>query len=289
MPYGVKRGVKAPGEFSVADIAGLGLAGSAGIISALFTDFQAKGEAAALFTLNHWAADLFSMLGLGNPPLWIVVVGLVAAGAGSVFYFQPITRQGAFAQGVGLLAVIMTFVPPELGAGLSAPSGENLPGLRSIAFDKVATPNARAAAAPRTAAGAPDDAQRIDAQSRRVAEYVVELRVTFPSGAPDNVRTLIRRGDLRGRLHNADTDQTYNLFRNAGGNLEVRGNSLIIRAGVPAQAASATLWVRIETEGYLIEEQSAQASVNRELKWNITLTESTTPLFIQRLNKSFWF
>ncbi|MGF1545500.1 MAG: hypothetical protein ACFB00_13565 [Parvularculaceae bacterium] len=292
MPYGVKRGVKAPGEFGVADVAGLALAGSAGIISALVTDFQAKGESSALFTLNHWAASHFDMFGLGNPPLWLVVAGLVAAGAGSVFYFQPITRQGAFAQGVGLLAVLMTFVPPELGAGLTAPD-EDLPGLQSVSanFDPSSQKiDARPRQAGFSGGASADGARVIQAQSsRRVAQYVVEMRVTFPGGFDENVTTLIRRGMLRGRLHNESTKQTYNLFRNAGGNLRQQGNTLIIRAGVPARSETTRLWVRIECEGHASEEQSAVARIDETLRWNITMRESTTPMFIQRLNKSFWF
>ncbi|MGE4035436.1 MAG: hypothetical protein AB7F91_14725, partial [Parvularculaceae bacterium] len=105
MAYGAKRGIKSPGEFGIMDIAGMGLAGAAGIVAALVTDYQQKGEASSLYTINQWAATLGEILGLGQVPLWMVVLGLIAAGGLSIFYFQPITRQGAFAQGFGLLAV----------------------------------------------------------------------------------------------------------------------------------------------------------------------------------------
>jgi hypothetical protein len=84
MPYGVKRGVKAPGEYGFTDLAGLALAGAAGIIAALVTDYQQKGEASAIYTLNQWIVSLAQILELGNIPLWVVVVGLIGVGAGSI-------------------------------------------------------------------------------------------------------------------------------------------------------------------------------------------------------------
>ena len=114
MPYGLKRGVKNPGEYNFADMFGLALAGATGIIAALVTDYQQKGEASALYTINQWVVSASRMIGLGDTPLWVVVIGLISLGAGSIFYFQPITRQGAFAQGFGLLAVMMTAVPADL-------------------------------------------------------------------------------------------------------------------------------------------------------------------------------
>ena len=123
MSYGDKRGFKAPGEYKAGDMMGLILASAAGIIAALVTDFQQQGEMSALFTLNQWAVALGGMLGFTDIPLWMVVVGLTAIGAGSVFYFQPITRQGAFAQGFGLLAVLVTAVPGDFAAGIQSIDG----------------------------------------------------------------------------------------------------------------------------------------------------------------------
>ena len=40
------------------------------------------------------------------------------------------------------------------------------------------------------------------------------------------------------KVTDEDTGETFNLFRNAGGNLMMRGDSLIIRAGVPARSAT---------------------------------------------------
>jgi len=289
MTYGMKRGIKAPGEFGVADIFGLGLAGSAGIVAALVTDYQQKGESSALYTINQWVVTVGNILGVANIPLWAVVVGIIGVGAASVFYFQPITRQGAFAQGFGLLAVLMTAVPADLAGGLVS-TGAVLPDLESVTFEREAAIDTGIMTATFSAA-APETAQAriIQIQERQAARYVVELRVDFPNGAPKDIDQIIRRGSMRGRLHNEDTGETFNLFRNAGGNLMMRGDSLIIRAGVPARSATAKLWVRIEAEGYAIEEVSQTASLSEPLNWLIELRPSSTPLFIQRLNKSYWF
>lgn len=287
--YGTKRGIKAPGEYGITDMAGLSLAGAAGIVAALVTDYQQKGEASALYTINRWTVTVAEILGLGQVPLWTVVAGLLAIGAGSVFYFQPITRQGAFAQGFGLLAVLMTAVPADLAGGLES-TGASLPDLEPVVLEREAA----AADGIMTANFAPAtpveaNARIIDIQDRQAARYVVELRVNFPNGAPADIDQRIGKGTLRGRLHNADTKETFNLFRNAGGNLMMRGDTLIIRAGVPARSATATLWVRIECEGYLIEEVSNTATLNDPLSWTVTMRPSSTPLFIQRLSKSYWF
>lgn len=286
--YGMKRGIKAPGEYGISDIAGLGLAGAAGIVAALVTDYQQKGEASALYTINQWVVTAGNILGFANVPLWVVVVSLIGLGAGSIFYFQPITRQGAFAQGFGLLAVMMTAVPADLASGLES-TGAALPDLDPVAMEREAALDDGIMSASFSAAPAETNARIIQIQNRQAARYVVELRVDFPNGAPANVDEMISNGSLRGRLHNEDTGETFNLFRNAGGNLMMRGDSLIIRAGVPARSATAKLWVRIECEGYAIEEVSNAASLDGPLYWTIAMKPSSTPLFIQRLNKSYWF
>lgn len=284
MAYGAKHGIKSPGEFGFLDITGLGLAGAAGIVAALVTDYQQKGESSALYTINQWAAALGDILGFGNVPLWVVVLSLIAAGALSIFYFQPITRQGAFAQGFGLLAVLMTAVPADLAGGIQS-TGPMLPDLEAIAMNREASlPDGIVLASLQS-----EEARVVEVQDRQAARYVVELNIAFPGGVPSNINELIRRGACRGRLHNADTNETFNIFRSAGGNVIIRGDSLIVRAGVPARSTEATLWVRIEVEGYAIEEQSAKASLDDSLVWTVNMQKSSTPLFIQRLSKSYWF
>lgn len=285
MAYGVKRGIKSPGEYGIADIFGLGLAGAAGIVAALVTDYQQKGEASSLYTINQWVVALGEILGFGAVPLWVVVVGMISVGAGSIFYFQPITRQGAFAQGFGLLAVLMTAVPADLAGGLEATG--TISDLQPVGLEREAAISNGIVNA--TYAGEDARIYQTQVQAQQGARYVVELSIIFPGGVPSDIDTMIRRGSIRGRLHNADTNETFNIFRSAGGDMMIRGDALIIHAGVPARSETATLWVRIECNGYTIEEQSAQTNLSTPLFWSVNMQASNTPLFIQRLGKSYWF
>ena len=283
--YGVKRGIKAPGEFGFMDMSGLALSGAVGIIAAIIADYQQKGEAAALFKINEWVVQFGSLLGFTEIPLWMVVAGLTTIGAGSVFYFQPITRQGAFAQGFGLLAVLLTMTPPNLASGIEGVN-DNLPGLAPAV-------SREAALEPRviTASYRQGDARLHLAQNvEEGAKYDVHLRVVFPEGIRGDISTMIRRGTIRGRLHNENTDETFNLFRaTEGATIRREGDALLFHAGVPARANAARLWVRIECSGYLIEEQSATATLGEPLEWTVEMQPSDTPLFMQRLGKSYWF
>lgn len=303
MAYGVKRGVKTPGDFNTSDIAGLALASAAGIVSALVVDYNQKGEASAIYTINQWAVQLSRLLSLGDIPLWAVVVTIIAVGAGSIFYFQPITRQGAYAQGFGLLAVVMTAVPADLAGGLEAmatrdlapipappsPGPGSAPGTPSDA-PVAPTPGGGVVRANFSPAAEVQPATEIgDVQNRQGAVYDVTLTINFPNGLPDDVESMIRKGSLRGRLHNQDSGETFNLFRTAGGMVQQRGNTIVVLAGVPATKASATLWVRIEAERYKIDVRSTTATVGQKLDWRINMEPSSTPLFVQRLNNSYWF
>ncbi|MBI1366467.1 MAG: hypothetical protein GC153_11005 [Alphaproteobacteria bacterium] len=287
MAYGVKQGVKAPGEFGVTDLMGLALAGAAGIIAALITDYKQKGEASALYTINQWVSTAGRMAGFGDVPLWVVVVGLIAIGAGSIFYFQPITRQGAFAQGFGLLAVLMTSVPSDIAGALQGANTAGLPGLGPAAMNREAASSGIVPAVYTVNEGARAQVYQVADSTDR---FQVTITINLPDGLKGSMDQLIRTGNLRGRLHNEATNATYNLFRSAGATVQNVGNSIVIRAGVPRGPGDTNrLWVRIECEGYLIQETSADARAGEPLNWQIDMQPSKTPLFIQRLNKSYWF
>lgn len=282
MHYGVKRGVKAPGEYGVADFFGLGLAGAAGIVAALVTDYQQQGTSSALYTLNHWASGLGKLTGFGDVPLWVVVVGLIVLGAGSIFYFQPLTRQGAFAQGFGLLAVLMTAVPADLSNSLLAIDSGEIDTLSPASYSREASLSAGGAGEGIVNASyRPGEARLYQAQRVRAAKYDVVITINFPNGVPAGANV------LTGRLYNAQTGAKYDLFRASGA--QQSGDTMVLRVGVPARAESATLWVRIECPGYAIEERSAEARLGQTLDWRIDMQPSRTPLFVQRMSKSYWF
>lgn len=290
MPYGVRRGIKAPGAYTLGDLASLGVSSAVGILAALATDYSQKGETSALYKINEWVVAAGRNFGLGDVPLWGVAVGLIGFGALSIFYFQPLTRIGAFARGFGLLAAAMTATPTDLVGGIEG-AADLLQPVQPAVFVEEAGLN------PETTANSPSHAP-FSGRGARVfavqdvkpgAAYVVNLAIRFPNGVPHEVADLVRRDQLRGRLHNEGTRETFNLFQTAGGSIETKGDIIVIRAGVPAKARNATLWVRIEAEGYAIEVQSAQAGLDKPLDWTIVMRPSKTPLAIQRLGKSYWF
>lgn len=290
MPYGVRRGIKSPGEYTFADLVGLGVASAAGILAALATDFSQKGENSALYKINEWVVTAGRGVGVGDVPLWGVAAGLIVFGAVSIFYFQPLTRIGAFARGFGLLAAAMTATPTDLVSGIQGASHLLQPLQPAVAVEEAGFNPEGAAENPiRRDVGAGETRVFAVQDVRPGATYVVNLLIRFPNGAPKDIGDLVRRDQLRGRLHNEGTKETFNLFQTAGGTIETRGDALVIRAGVPAKTREATLWVRIEAEGYAIEIQSAQAGLDRPLDWTIVMRPSKTPLALQRLGKSYWF
>ena len=276
MPYGSKKGLKAPGGFGVAGFPGLSLAALGGAFGVLVIDLQQKGEASSLFTMNKWVATFGEFAGFGHAPLWLAAFIVVIFGTGSIFYFQPATRKGAFALGLGLSAVILTAIPAELGEGLSGLGEEALGTDQQIA--RVMHGSYMPVSMTSTDASPTDDEY-----------YNVQLKIEVPNVLPEHIGEAIRRGGLRGRLHNESTGRTYNLFRNAGGRVRYDDKLILIQAAVPANEVEARLWVRIELNGYVIEEQSADARVSTPLEWDMTLRPTSVPMMIRRFGRSFWF
>lgn len=282
MAYGDRRGVKNPGEFKFADYLGFGLAGSLGIVAAMLVDLRQSAESSALFVINRWVADVGMLLGLGQLPLYAVVLIMMAIGAASVFYFQPVSLQGAFAQGFGVLAALMTVAPADIGAPLDAPM-DQLPAPQAMAPATVH--NATYVAANNT--NLRQEASFL--QERNSERYDVVIEINFPNGLSRDFDRMVRTGLLRGRLHNKDTGRTYNLFRNGGANMTHTNRKVTIRTSLPGDADTADLYARIEADKYAITVEQFTADAGDNPTWVINMTPSNTPLFIQRLGQSFWF
>ena len=287
--YGVKKGVKSPGEFNTADMIGFAFSGAAGIIVAMVTDFQQRGELSSIYTINRWVATVGDMLGYANIPLWVVVLVMASAGAASIFYFQPITRQGAFAQGAGLLAVLVTAIPGNIADGLEGfePLGDSLAPPPGAALETPVNVKAAGFGFGLEEAGAISTIIQ-DRNSGGYERYDMHLTINFPNGLADDFETLIRRGHIRGRVHNLRSRKSWDLFRNAGAKITRSGNSLRIHAGIPSKFGETTLLARIEAAGYRIEESTySRARVGETIDWTITMSPSSTPLLLQRLGKSY--
>ena len=286
MANGEKRGQKAPGEFRASGMPGLLLVAAIGVLVALAFDFQQQGEASALFTLSQWAITLGGMLGFTDIPLWMVVVGLIAIAAGSIFYFQPLTSRGAFLLGFGLLAILLTVAPGDFAVGIQPIDSQRVDAEPALVPEASLTPGLDAVSlTPTEPSQAPTTLVQ---QGQSPSSINLHLTIKF-AGPPDSLEKMMQKGAIRGRLHNEETNKSWNLFRSAGGSIRRHGDRLLIDAGVPVQGKSARLWVRIEVPGYAIEEQSAMATTDHSLEWTIDLNPSKTPLMVQRLGKSYWF
>lgn len=315
MAYGDARGGKLPGDFRFSDYFGLASSGAVGIIAAILVDLQQSADASALFVMNRWVSNFSNLIGFGELPLYAVILVLMAIGAISIFYFQPVTMQSAFIQGFSVLAALMTMAPADLGGSLEAPMDE-LPvsasaeqaGLKMTAQSSMAWrgPDSEglsgrgdvqlAAYAPSTA---PQDTivvqsatlQQVNLQSDAggTEAYDLTMVINFPNGLRNNVSEMIRRGRLRGRLYNESTKKSYNLFRSSGAYNRIKGNTLTIRTSVPGSEDMTKMYARVEVAGYLITIEEFEAKQGRNANWEINMTPNKTPIFIQRLSKSYWF
>jgi hypothetical protein len=221
----------------------------AGTALAIGCDLFLRGEAASVFTLNRWFAELFALWSKAEIPLWNVIALLLLIGATSAAVMRASGPRMSFAAGFGVLAALMMAAPPSVGSGLPA----------------------------------------ADLTAPDAASYPLALTIRFPNGLRNELAAMSRTSAIRAKLHNETTGETFNLFRTAGGNVSMRDDALTVRADIPASAKNAVLWVRIETSGYAIEIQSAEARMGELLEWRIDMRPSATPLAVQRLATSYWF
>lgn len=295
MAYGERSGRRAGGEYSAFDKIGMGLAAAIGIAVATAVDLVQSDETSALFVFNKWVSKLTDTLGVGGVPLYGVVLLLMLIGALSILYFQPITFRGAFVQGFGVLAAIMTVAPSDLGAPLPG-SGEGvatterfeaLPEGQDVedAFgDEINYRPGRNGASLYPVAAV--------IQPEQVGGYTIRMKIVFPEGLEEDMASMIRKGHLRGRLHDETTGRTYNLFRNSGADLVYRNNTIYIVTRLPDvdpqnDREETTLAARVEAAGYKITEERFSAREGVNPIWEIQMTPGGAPLMLQRLQRPY--
>ncbi|WOI52244.1 hypothetical protein [Parvularcula sp. LCG005] len=280
---------KSPGEYSPLDMMGMGLAAAVGIAAATFFDLTQSDEASTLFVFNKWLARLTEMLGLGNIPLYGVVLILMGIGALSILYFQPVTIRGAFAQGFGVLAAVTTLAPSDLGGALPSPdteaaSLEPLPAGDNSWFEEEGI-SSRGLVPPVYRV----PVSSVTAVQRDEQGYSIRMKIIFPDGLDRQPSELIDSGDLRGKLHNEESKQTYNLFRNSGADVMYRDGTMYLSSRIPGDIPRASLVARVEAEGYRIVESRFDASLGVNPVWTIRMAPSSQPLLLQRLRRPYWF
>ncbi len=296
MAYGEQKGRKDAGDYSAVDMFGLSLASAIGIVVATFFDLTQSDEASALFLFNQWLATATETLGLSTPPLYAVVLILMAVGASSIFFLQPVTLRGAFAQGFGVLAAITTVAPSNLGSAMpGAESGDFAPlPAASLAAEPFAQPAVMELDGAVSAMGLSTPiaawSGTATAAMMQSSGYSIRIQVEFPNGLAKDPQQMIREGSLRGRLHNSASGMTYSLFRTVGANLQWEGTQrLRIVTRIPGDASSAEMVARIEAEGYRIIEDRFNATQGVNGVWTITMQPSNTPLVLQRFRRSYTF
>lgn len=293
MAYGERKARKPLEDFGVLDKFGLGLASAGGIAVATFIDLTQSDEGSALFVFNKWLVQVTGMLGLPGLPLYSVVLILMAIGGLSVLFLQPVTLKGAFAQGFGVLAAIMTIAPSDLGAPLPGTLDDlqDLPVFEDLppAGDGSATLDSGISYTPTSAAELLTPVAMVQTSTAVEGGYSVRIKITFENGLRDDVRNMIAKGRLRGRLYNEATGVAYNLFRSSGGDVDFRGNTLYLSTRLPGEAPTTTLVARLEAEGYCIKEERFDAKKGANPIWEIAMDPGCGPLMLQRLNRPYKF
>ncbi len=296
MAYGENKGLVS-GQFGMLDYVGLAFAGGFGILAAALADFFMKPNSSSLYVFNHWMYEVAQTLALPTPPIYAVLLILAGIGAGSIFYFQPVTRQGAFAQGFGLLAALVTISPADndVSADALADPVEQAIYLEELSLadrtplehgeveQRLAAMRAQSIAAARF--------ERASTVAVVAQRYDVIFKVRMPNGVPDRLVDNARQGVARARVYNSETRRAYNIL---GPNARLDDddpNVLVLPVGVPAGdgEASAEIKVRFEIPGYEILEASKTMQVGEREDWVLELKPSNVPLRLQRLGRAFSF
>jgi hypothetical protein len=271
MSYADNKRSKIEQAFGPLSVAGFSLASALGIGAAVIVDLLQAREASALYLMNRWLLELTGMMGIEALPLYGVMLALMGVGAGTIFVTEPITMRGAFAQGFGALAVLMTMAPSDLGAPLQAPD---------YAPSQGTNPSVREQFEP---------ASLTNVSLYEAGDYQLRIQVEFPDGLEGDLQEMLRRKKLVGKLYNKDTGIKYDLFRNSGADMDYRDGTLRIVTSITARSPQAELWLLIEAEGYKITEERFTAQKGANPIWNVGMQASGQPLIVQRLRHPYRF
>ena len=85
------------------------IAGGAGVVVALFSDFVQKGDTSALLILNTFMNGSLDL----DIPILHQATALLIAGAIAVLVFDPRTKRAAFMIGASILAIFTTVIPVQ--------------------------------------------------------------------------------------------------------------------------------------------------------------------------------
>ncbi|MEL6366089.1 MAG: hypothetical protein AAFR11_14730 [Pseudomonadota bacterium] len=292
MAYGENKGLVS-GQFGVWDYVGLAVFGGLGILIAALADFFMKPNSSSLYVFNQWMWEVTSTLGLPAPSILGLLLILSGIGAGSVFYFQPVTRQGAFAQGFGLLAALVTLSPADTGVSADAVGDD---AADAIYLEEISAPTEALdghAEGVGTFNGqpAPRLVERTSMRATAANRYEIIFRVTMSKGVPENLIDTARMGDARARVYNPNTKRKYDILGPNARLDEDDPSVLVLPVGIPAGKGErqGEIVVRFEIPGYTILEETKALTVGAREEWTIEMEPSNIPLRLQRLGRTFKF
>lgn len=278
--YEIDRPRAAQSKKNLIELLAVLLAGAAGVASALTADFVQKGDASAIFVMNA----LFNQhLNLTLEPL-LMAMGLMLAGAVSVFIFEPRNKRSAYYMGASVLAVLWASMPSDGSQGvapeiLNEASALDSPVNFGCASESGPQIIQAAYSGPCNMAGNgfSDLVQTVRGGDR----LPVHLQVLVP-----NTGRAVPR--ISTRLYDSVTGRKWDLSsvgvarRTSSGYLV--SYKTYIDSGRRSSDTQANLYVRVEAEGFDIAQ--ARESISHRstgVAVPISLKPSDTPLWLLRL------
>jgi len=280
MTYEIDRPRAVQSKKNLIELLAVLLAGAAGVASALTADFVQKGDASAIFVMNA----LFNQhLDVTLEPL-LMAIGLMLAGAVTVFIFEPRNKRSAYYMGASVLAVLWASMPSDGVQGVAPEILNEASALESpVGFDCSLDkqPRIMNASLSETCSIADNGSSTLLHNVRNGDRLPVHLQVLVPYGTQSVPR-------ISTRLYDSVTGRKWDLSsvgiarRTSSGYLV--SYKTYIDAGRRSADSQANLYVRVEAEGFDIAQ--ARESISHRstgVAMPISLKPSSTPLWLLRL------
>lgn len=290
------------------------IAGGAGVVVALFSDFVQKGDTSALLVMNTFMNSSLNL----DIPILHQATALLIAGAIAVLVFDPRTKRAAFMIGASILAIFTTVIPVQDYRDFIPIVEEVLPLLNfedeimgdenateSEESDAGTTPGDAAFVLPQPSTNELATvhlAEAIDTSHRNFVRaglfpVILDRTANIEAGtaAFDNLLTRVQderipvvvsvsvpSGNglpkLSARLHDATTDRTWDISSLGRAQRTENGYQVNYSTSIPPGRSSndvlAHLYVRIEASGYVIAEDDEKVS---NISTRVTLNVDLKP------------
>ena len=280
MTYEIDRPRAVQSRKTLIELSAVLVAGAAGVASALTADFVQKGEASAIFVLNA----LFNQhLNLTLEPL-LMALGLMLAGAVTVFIFEPRNKRSAYYMGASVLAVLWAGMPSDGSPGVAPEILNEASALKSpVSLGCQVSDGPQIIKASFAGPCGAIDSEFGDLVHRTSAgdRLPIHLQVLVPYGSQTVPRISTRIYDsVSGRKW--DLSSVGVARRTSSGYLV--SYKTYIDGGRRSSDLQAKLYVRVEAEGFAIAQANETVSHRSTgIAVPISLKRSETPLWLLRL------